>query len=148
MGETIVISVIEPGIDDGSDDGVAVGVCHADIVAVCGALWHPRVVPSISPADIARVEAWATSSFPDRPDGARVVVQARGAHVNVEEQRPRRGGGVAARALVRFRFVEKTGTWLVHRAASGGRWIETEPLEGTLAEVLDGVDLRNLPRSP
>lgn len=102
-------------------------------------------MPSISPADIARVEAWASSSFPDRPDGAQIVVQARGAHVSVEEQLPRRGGGVSSRALVRFRFVPKSGTWMVHRAAAGGRWIETEPLEGTLAEVLDGVDLRNLP---
>ena len=100
---------------------------------------------SISAADVARVEAWASSGLPDTGDGRSVAVRARGTHIQVEEQRPRRGGGITARPLVRFRYLDKTGTWAVHRAAAGGRWISTEPVEGDLAEVLESIDLRMVP---
>ena len=101
--------------------------------------------PRISALDIAQVEAWALSSFPHRAGEASIVVHGRGGHIHVEEQRPRPEGGVSSRTIVRFRFVDKTGNWLVHRAVAGGRWIGRQPVEGPLSEVLDGVDLRDLP---
>ena len=91
------------------------------------------------------MEAWASSGLPDAGDGRSVVVRARGTHIQVEEQRPRRGGGITARPLVRFRYLDRTGTWALHRAAAGGRWISTEPIEGDLVEVLESIDLRALP---
>ena len=105
----------------------------------------PQSVSRVSALDVARVEAWAASSFPDSDAETSIAVHARGAHIHVEEIRPRAAGGTSARTLVRFRYIDKTGTWILHRAVAGGRWIGREPLEGSLSDVLDAVDLRNLP---
>ena len=100
-----------------------------------------------SALDIAQVEAWARSGLTDRPEGSQIVVHARGGHIHVEEQRPRDKGGMTSRSIIRFRYLSLTDTWTVHRAAAAGRWIDVEPLEGSLGEVLDQIDLRNLPAS-
>jgi hypothetical protein len=98
----------------------------------------------ISAADIAWIEQWASSSFPDRGDGASVAVQARGVHVNVMEIRPMPGGD-RSRSIVRLKYLADRDIWTVHRLFAGGRWLPTRPDDGPLKAVLAGVDLDRLP---
>jgi len=98
----------------------------------------------IRAADIARIEQWAESSYPDRGDEAAVVVHARGAHVNVTEER-QEAGGKRVRSIVRFRYVAGLDMWAVHRLYGGGRWLEQKPADGTLPELLAAIDLARLP---
>ena len=98
----------------------------------------------ISPADIARIEQWASSAYPDRGDGATVAVQTRGVHVNVLEVRQMPDGD-RSRSIVRFKYLTDKDLWTVHRLFAGGRWLPTKPDDGPLRAVLAGVDLERLP---
>ena len=104
---------------------------------------HPAF--GVTPLDVARIEAWAQSSYPSTSDGTVVVVHSRGDHVHIEEQRPLTAGGISARTILRLRHLPRTGAWVVHRAAAGGRWIVEDHLSGPLAETLDRIDLRDVP---
>lgn len=99
----------------------------------------------ISPDDIAQIEQWASASYPDRGDGARVAVRARGLQVNVTEELPQ-AAGLRTRSIVRLRYRRDTGTWQVQRLFGGGRWLEKRPASGPLRTVLDAIDLERFPR--
>lgn len=99
----------------------------------------------ISPDDIAQIEEWASASYPDRGDGARVAVHARGLQVNVTEELPQ-AAGLRTRSIVRLRYIRDARTWQVQRLFGGGRWLDRRPASGPLRTVLDAIDLERFPR--
>lgn len=74
-----------------------------------------------------------------------MVVRGKGTHVHVEERWVRPDGRSASRTIVRLRILPATGAWTVHRATASGRWIADDQLTGTLTDVLDGIQLGDLP---
>lgn len=98
----------------------------------------------LRPQDVAHIEQWAVSAYPDRGAGASVVVRARGTQVNVIEESPH-PGGVRSRSIVRLRYLPDRDLWRVHRLLGGGRWLERRPEDGPLADVLAAIDLERLP---
>ena len=104
-------------------------------------LYDPGV---ISAAEVATIEAWASSSYPDRGDAIRVLVRVRGLDVNIMEERllP---AGTRARSLVRLRYLPDIRLWTVHRLFGGGRWLPAKPPDGPLGDILDRIDLALVP---
>lgn len=98
----------------------------------------------ISGSDAAQIEQWAKSTYPDMPDGWRVIVQARGNQVHVLEEQPH-DLGPRSKTVVRLKQ-SADGRWTVHRVFSGGRWLNDPPPVGTLDQILEAIDLSKIPR--
>lgn len=99
----------------------------------------------IHPNDIARIEAWAASRYPHlRDDGAEILVRSRGSEVVIVE-RWTQHGVERNRQIIRLRRVRKTGLWALHWAVEGGRWLGERPVDASLEELLDSIELERLP---
>lgn len=99
----------------------------------------------ITPSDVAMIETWAASRYPDRRQGSgRLVVRPRGGDVVILE-RWSEHRLEHSRNILKLRWVPKTGLWTMHWALGGGRWLGPRPDDAPLERLLDAIELDRLP---